>query len=276
MKPAAHYRCPLCFERLVTVTGGFVCSNNHCFDRAKEGYVNLLPVQHKGSKDPGDNQQMVLARRAFLAAGHYEALRNEVVTMAFTHMTRQGIDSGIVIDCGCGEGYYTNALGTELPAMEVYGIDIAKTAIKYAARRSDSVHFAVASTNSLPFTDAFADIMCKIFAPVDYQQIHRVLKPAGVLLSVSPGPEHLFELKRQIYQTPKQHEPEAVPKGFTVIDEKSLTKQVTLQGEQDIEALLSMTPFAWKINQQKKVELLSQSQLDLTFDFNLKLYQKSE
>ena len=29
----------------------------HSFDVAREGYVNLLPVQHKNSREPGDAEE---------------------------------------------------------------------------------------------------------------------------------------------------------------------------------------------------------------------------
>ncbi|STL56133.1 ribosomal RNA large subunit methyltransferase A [Escherichia coli] len=45
----------------------------------KKGYVNLLPVQHKRSRDPGDSAEMMQARRAFLDAGHYQPLRDAIV-----------------------------------------------------------------------------------------------------------------------------------------------------------------------------------------------------
>lgn len=48
---------------------------------AKEGYVNLLPVQHKRSRDPGDSAEMMQARRAFLDAGHYQPLRDAIVNV---------------------------------------------------------------------------------------------------------------------------------------------------------------------------------------------------
>ena len=62
--------CPLCSAPLSAVDNGAACPANHRFDRARQGYLNLLPVQHKNSRDPGDNQAMVEARRHFLDAGH--------------------------------------------------------------------------------------------------------------------------------------------------------------------------------------------------------------
>ena len=45
------------------------CPHGHSFDVAKQGYVNLLPVQNKRSKDPGDSKAMVQGAPAFSSAG---------------------------------------------------------------------------------------------------------------------------------------------------------------------------------------------------------------
>ncbi|WP_414957523.1 putative RNA methyltransferase [Pseudomonas aeruginosa] len=55
--------CPLCSAALGEVDNGVACPAGHRFDRARQGYLNLLPVQHKKSLDPGDNAAMVEARR---------------------------------------------------------------------------------------------------------------------------------------------------------------------------------------------------------------------
>ncbi|SQC92789.1 Ribosomal RNA large subunit methyltransferase A [Cedecea neteri] len=68
--------CPLCHSVLSASANSYRCPQGHQFDIAKEGYVNLLPVQHKRSKDPGDSAEMMQARRAFLDAGHYQPLRD--------------------------------------------------------------------------------------------------------------------------------------------------------------------------------------------------------
>lgn len=71
---------------------------------AKEGYVNLLPVQHKRSRDPGDSAEMMQARRAFLDAGHYLPLRETVAQMLDDMLPDS---ASAMLDIGCGEGYYT-------------------------------------------------------------------------------------------------------------------------------------------------------------------------
>ncbi len=55
-KKLAQYRCPLCQQALLLDEKSYRCENNHSFDQAKQGYVNLLPVQFKHSKEPGDNK----------------------------------------------------------------------------------------------------------------------------------------------------------------------------------------------------------------------------
>ena len=62
------FSCPLCHQPLTREKNSYICPQRHQFDMAKEGYVNLLPVQHKRSRDPGDSAEMMQARRAFLDA----------------------------------------------------------------------------------------------------------------------------------------------------------------------------------------------------------------
>lgn len=69
-EPFAPWQCPLCGEPLTGDTA-LKCGRNHSFDRAKEGYWHLLPVQSMRTKAPGDSKEMVAARRAFLNAGYY-------------------------------------------------------------------------------------------------------------------------------------------------------------------------------------------------------------
>src|SRR5690606_4067516 len=93
------YLCPLCQQPLHLSAKQYQCANRHSFDIAREGYVNLLPVQHKNSKDPGDNKDMMQARRDFLHAGWYAPLAQAVSDT----VTKLAPDT--LLDLGCGEGY---------------------------------------------------------------------------------------------------------------------------------------------------------------------------
>lgn len=95
------FTCPLCHQPLTQINNSFICPQRHQFDVAKEGYINLLPVQHKRSRDPGDSAEMMQARRAFLDAGHYQPLRDAVISLL-----RERLDKSAtaILDIGCGEG----------------------------------------------------------------------------------------------------------------------------------------------------------------------------
>lgn len=123
------FRCPLCGGSLSEVPAGLRCPRGHCFDRAKEGYVNLLPVGQKHSKAPGDDKAMVAARRAFLDGGWYAPLRQALKALA-VEVTGP---APAVLDAGCGEGYYTSGVREALLAAgrepRVAGVDISKFSV---------------------------------------------------------------------------------------------------------------------------------------------------
>ncbi|BCQ45510.1 hypothetical protein ERHA55_30370 [Erwinia rhapontici] len=124
------YQCPLCQQPLLFNQRIYSCSNHHQFDQAKEGYVNLLPVQHKRSKQPGDSADMMQARRNFLDAGHYQPLQQQVCDLLVRVLPQPPVS---VLDIGCGEGYYTHEVANRLEAQgeaKVYGLDVAKIAVR--------------------------------------------------------------------------------------------------------------------------------------------------
>lgn len=84
--------CPICSAPLNAVDNGVACPAGHRFDRARQGYLNLLPVQHKNSRDPGDNLAMVEARRDFLNAGHYAPVAQRLAEFEATRRTSPGLD----------------------------------------------------------------------------------------------------------------------------------------------------------------------------------------
>ena len=52
---AQGFRCPVCGRGLELCPGRLACSRGHSFDLAREGYANLLPVQKKHARQPGDS-----------------------------------------------------------------------------------------------------------------------------------------------------------------------------------------------------------------------------
>src|SRR5262245_3097504 len=95
-----YLRCPVCRRALVAPDAAVRCPRGHSFDRAKQGYLHLTanPVAHTG-----DSAEMVEARGAFLAAGHYDFIAGALA--AAVPPTR-----GLVVDIGAGTGYHLAAV----------------------------------------------------------------------------------------------------------------------------------------------------------------------
>lgn len=263
------YTCPLCQSPLSDSPSGLVCVNNHSYDRAKEGYFHLLPVQFKKSKMPGDSQEMVQARREFLATGHYQFLQQAIVAKLTSFAERT-----CILDLGCGEGFYTGEIAASLPTSAVYGLDISKSAVRYAAKRYPECHFSVASCVNSPFDDEVADIIVSVFAPVFSDEKLRLLKTGGDLLVVSPGPNHLTELKQIIYQDVKAHNAVELPEPWQLVshDNICVTSSIKLA---DLKNLILMTPFAWKFRPEHWQLLEKANDYEVTLDFYLSHFKKA-
>ncbi len=268
------YRCPLCREELNQQTSAWRCAQGHQFDIAREGYVNLLPVQQKKSLDPGDNAEMIQARRAFLDAGHYQFL-SDAINQQLSDVLQS---NGALLDLGCGEGYYSARAAAALSAVktdvQVYGLDISKTAVRYAAKRYQNLHCCVASSYALPFNDGVFAAILRIYAPSDASEMARVLQPGGYLLTVSPAPEHLLQFKQQAYTEVRLH-PDAVKDeaGFSHIQRQRLQALWQAPDAATMLQLIEMTPLAYKLNAVMR-DLLCQQLPAIQLDFYLDLYRK--
>lgn len=259
--------CPLCALSLVENSQGLACVNRHQFDRAKEGYFNLLPVHHKNSREPGDAKQQLIARRAFLNAGYFSPLVDELKKIIST-------DISTLLDIGCGEGYFTRSLSEHCFSADVYGIDIAKAGVRLAAKNSSlKITYAVASSHLLPVADASMDVIARIYAPSKDEELLRVIKSGGKLIIVTPGKQHLIGLRKKIYQTIKPHPKPKVPEGFKEVAQQEISFSLNIPAGELTASLLEMTPFSWKLNQELHEQLIKDG-LDDCADFQISVYEK--
>ena len=208
--------CPICKGELTSYEKVKKCPLGHSFDRAKEGYYNLLMARGGGTH--GDNDAMVKARRDFLLRGYYEPLKERVrdSVLEFTPTL------GSVLDAGLGEGYYTDSVERALFLRDkdsrVFGLDISKTAVKYAAKKNPRISLAVASSYDIPAGDGEFDTVISVFSPLAKEEIKRVLKAGGVFIFAYPGRRHLMGLKAAVYDTPRENEPaEPALPGFSLV-----------------------------------------------------------
>jgi 23S rRNA (guanine745-N1)-methyltransferase len=265
-------RCPVCKSDLIGGEKRYACANNHSFDIARQGYVNLLLSSHMPSKAPGDNAQMIADRHAFLEMGFYKPLRNKIVErLAQAQLTCPHEQN--ILDLGCGEGYYTAALVAL--NRHIYALDISKPALTVAAKRERAISWCVGTSRALPFHDSSLDVVINIFCRPHFAEIKRVLYENGILLIASAGPNHLHELRdllyEKVYENKKTESSEISAEGFTLTHSEILDYSFTLHGKAIVQ-LARMTPHFWRAPAERRAQLENIDELTLRAEFALQTF----
>lgn len=259
--------CPVCHEKLGISGKNYICPSGHSFDISKSGYVNLMLSKHAGKSVHGDNKFMVQARRDFLDKGFYAPLRDALC---------EKITGGVILDAGCGEGYYTSGIKNALPDAEIYGIDISKIAVDFAVKRNKNITFAVASVFHIPVADNSCDSLVTVFSPYCSGEFQRVLKKGGTMFMAIPAENHLWELKKAVYDTPYKNEVKPYElEGFSFECKKRITYKLRLNCPQDIQSLFSMTPYYYRTGKIQHERLSLLERLCVTADFELLEYRRT-
>lgn len=250
--------CPVCGEKLNKINNSLKCLNNHSYDFSKEGYVNLLLGSKSGDKT-GDSKESARARHTVLAKGYYSCLKDYICSKM----------NGTVLDICCGEGYYDDYSG------EFYGFDISKEMIRLATKSKKSNNYFVANLSSIPIEDKSIDTAIHLFAPFNEREFSRVLKDDGVIYSVIPGENHLFELKQIVYEKPyKNDEKPPLTESLVLVSTHKVTDKVKINRE-DLKILFSMTPYFYRTSEADKAKIDNADEIDLTVEFVVLEYRKS-
>jgi 23S rRNA (guanine745-N1)-methyltransferase len=273
--------CPVCDGPLTLGATAAACPNGHSFDRARNGYFNLLLA--KQSAEPGDSALMLKSRRAFLHAGFYNQM-SQATNAAVVEIVAPRSHAHVA-DIGCGEGFFTTRLkralheervakaakaATGAAPPVVYGIDISRPGVKMATSLDRGIHWAVASLHHSPFMPHSLDVVLSMFAPIDAADVHRVVRQVGALVTVTPGPDHLDALRSIIYDNVQPHPPTpALMAGDTLFELSASTRiryPIVVGSSAQIMNLLAMTPYYWNISRETRARVEALSRLETTVD----------
>lgn len=280
------FLCPYCHSPLIPQAKTWLCEGNmnekgtkHPFDVARQGYVNLLPVQNKKTKEPGDSQESIEARHRFLDQGFYQPLQQKVAQLAahFQHtdnntdlLGKQRLNT-VWLDVGCGEGYYTQAIADSLEGKSnvnnaLIAVDISKPAVATTARaakqnqqlwyqleskqqQSDislinsfktSISPMVASASHLPLKDSSIDAISSIFSPILAEEFARVLKAGGRLIIAKPDAGHLQSLREALFDEVRPHDSDKFLEELAPLFELKQTHHVQADLSLDLESLTDL------------------------------------
>ena len=275
--PFQALACPLDGLPLQSSGSAWRCTSGHSFDIASQGYTNLLPVQHKRSRDPGDSKEMVAARRRFLTAGFYQPIAAAVSRAVLADLPANVTNK--CLDAGCGEGYYLRQLAAAVPAeqtLALLGLDISKWAVLSAAKQDKRPTWVVGTNAKLPALPGTLDrVLCMFGFPV-YAEFARVLKPGGRLVQVDAGPDHLRELREIIYPTlkPERTTEMPTPEGFSRLPTESLRFSIELTSAEQIADLLTMTPHLFRASAEGRAAAAALTALTLSVDVRLTCFER--
>ncbi|MCK4705697.1 MAG: methyltransferase domain-containing protein [Gammaproteobacteria bacterium] len=278
--PAHNLACPIDKLELVNKGRHYQCANGHSFDIAKQGYINLLPVQYKKSKNPGDSKAMVQARTRFLDAGFYKPIAELLSEIIFQQLDINR--DNCIFDAGCGEGYYLQQVITA--ALDInseshfsfIGMDISKPAVLAACRRNKQANWIVGTNSQPPFINNSVDLIFSVFGFHSFDGFKKILKPKAKLILVEPGKKHLQELRDIIYAEPsseKSASKSTDENDYTLIDTQTLEFKICLTNNPQILDLLSMTPHLFRANSEGKSSIENMDSLDLTTDIMFKIFE---
>lgn len=275
--------CPLCGRSLSDGITTLFCASGHGFDIAAAGYCNLLRPGKKNNAKAGDDKDMVAARGRFLSAGYYGK--------ALDYIASQLEHSRVLVDAGCGDGYYTNGAAEKNPGLRALGIDASKHATSAAAKSAHRlgfdeggrVRYVTATLADMPVADGYADAVLSMFAPCDYEEFARVTEDDGILIIGSAGASHLREMKAILYgeenvrdNVPIRHGELAAPAGYELVSRESVTYTTTIVGGDHIAALYNMTPYRWRSPRSGEELLLALERLDVTVDIDFTVLRKTK
>ena len=294
---AHNLACPIDGYRLEQTDKQYVCENGHTFDIARQGYVNLLPVQHKRSKQPGDSKAMVLSRTHFLDTGIYQSIAKKLIEIVSapiindkslndksTYYKRLGDKDYCFLDAGCGEGYYFDALlkslveNTGANNLSFIGLDISKDAIIQATKRNKQITWIVGTNRQLPVVDESIDIILCLFGFLSVEGFNKALKPGGKVVLVDPGPDHLKELREIIYpevnKVSQSDSAQMELSGFSSLNAERLQFKTTVTNNEQINHLLIMTPHFYRASKEGRQAACKLSELDITVDVMFRIFEK--
>ncbi len=261
--------CPVCKQELKRENRIYKCENNHCFDIAKEGYVNLNS-KNKSGDSTGDNKEMAAARRDFLNKGYFNSLANTVLSCA----NKYSKDGDNVLDICCGEGYYLDFL-TKALNRRFYGFDLSKNMVRLASKRKSDATFFVANIANIPLKNNAVDFAFHLFAPFHASEFSRVLKNDAYIVTAVAGENHLYSLKEVLYNTPYKNDENPPDAGDLILVEKIKVKDtIILNSKEEINALFQMTPYYYHTPSDGKKKLEKLDTLKTDVEFVLYVYKK--
>ena len=149
--------------------------------------------------------------RAARMFNEYAVIERDIADRLFERLNLMKINPTTILDCGARAGYTTSALHNHFPNAEVIGLELGSNILKQAKKRKN-ITLITSSLIEFPFLQDSFDL---IFSNVTLHKSpqlemtlyawHRLLKPDGLLLFSTLGPDTLQELRQSFKEEKHVH-----------------------------------------------------------------------
>lgn len=242
------YICPKCRKEAIISDISLVCQNNHRYDFSKKGYIHLIN-NYKSTKY---SENLFISREYIFNNGYY----NHILEKIKYYLEKYSAD--IVLDIGCGEGYYINKLKKIFPRKYFYGIDNSKEAVELAVKKDKVNPYMLVNLSTLPFKDNSISCILNILTPANYREFSRVLKKDGYIIKVIPTKNYLKEIRdlidKSVYSNTDTTD---LLEKYMEVVERDIVSEKFLLDKKDAKNILNMTPlmFSEKITEDMIAKL---------------------
>ena len=267
------FKCPLCdHEMRVVDQKSLICSNNHTFDFAKQGYLNLMTQQSNSHY----SKELFEARHKIINDSElYEEMHKSISNVIKNSMDTS-IDPFLIVDLGCGEGSHLQRIIDEcgIEAVTAVGLDIAKEGIVTAAKRYENLIWLVADLAKSPLADHSFHIILNILSPSNYKEFKRMLVDDGFVIKVVPGSNYLKEVREALFESSEKKDYKnddtisLFKEHFKLIHNMNLNYTKILNKEELLN-LVRMTPLAWSGDQDRINAFSNQDSAEITIDLEV-------
>lgn len=251
--------CPSCSAVLTRTSDDLACTNGHRINVNRKGCLNVLSAQVDSCYDA----DLFAARRRVFDAGCYNAVVEAIETLLPKGNQR-------LLDAGCGDGWYLNALLTRHEGWCGAGVDISRDAIFQATNLPCTALWVVGDLRRLPFADGSFTAVLDVLTPANYDEFRRVLAPDGLLIKVYPGSGYLRELRAARGMSPyEEGQVDAyLREKATIVGERRVT--VTHAVSDDLwRDFVWMTPLMQDLSKEEKNLIAAKNAGSVTVDLHV-------
>lgn len=267
------FSCPLCKSPMkVTHLKSLVCLNNHTFDFAKQGYVNMMTRSANShyDKELFKARQKVIMDRNLLALLHKKI--SEIIIKNMDSLKGEIM----IFDAGCGEGSHLQRILDECRNETITGIglDISKEGIRMAASNYNESIWLVGDLANSPLADQSCHFILNILSPANYNDFKRIIVPNGFVIKVVPRSNYLKELREALFDNTDKMSfinDETVSlfnKHFHLVDviNLSYTKELT---QTELINLVQMSPLSWYKSKGDIDRIINRGISEVTVDLDI-------